>query len=551
MFQGHPKGLYVAFFSNMGERFGFYTMYAIFVLYIQSKFGINAGWIWGFFLAAVYIGPLLGGFIADRWLGYGRSIKVGLVVMFLGYIFLFIQGTGLPVIYGALGLIALGTGFFKGNLQALVGNMYDDPKYSPLRDSAFSIFYMGINIGAFFAPHAANGMVTWNMARNGFFYNAEVPALAHEFLRGNQAVHDKLAKLALEQGPQFTDLTTFSQHYIKSISESYNFAFGIAAIAMIISMIIFLLFRKHYAAADITETEKAKNKDRAAEVVNLTAEQTRARLMALGLVFITVIFFWMSFHQNGLTLTYFAHDFTTGMVSSFTYVFFSLKSFLPLILGIIGLMMLLSKGEKWSKIVGGTMLVIGPVISYLVYRGFGPRNPIQPQDFQQFNPLFIVLITPLLLALFAYLRKRGKEPSAPRKIGIGMMLGAMAFAILIIPSLGLSSPMSLGGPGNVSPSLVSPYWLIGSYFALTIAELFLSPMGISFVSKVAPPKYKGLMQGGWFAATAAGNLLVGIMGYFWTVVSLPVFFSILVVACLVSAAFIFSVIRRLEKASQA
>ena len=551
MFKGHPKGLFVAFFSNMGERFGFYTMYAIFVLYIQSKFGINAGWIWGFFLAAVYIGPLLGGFIADRWLGYGRSIRLGLVVMFFGYIFLFIPGTGLPVIYGALGLIALGTGFFKGNLQALVGNMYDDPKYSPLRDSAFSIFYMGINIGAFFAPHAANGMVTWNMGRNGFFYNAEIPALAHEFLQGHLAVHDKLAKLALEQGPQFADLTAFSQHYIKSIGESYNFAFGIAAIAMIISMIIFLLFRKHYATADITETEKAKSKDRATEVVNLTSEQTRARLMALGLVFITVIFFWMSFHQNGLTLTYFAHDFTAGQVSPFTYTFFSLKSFLPLILGIIGLMMLVSKGEKWTRILGGAMLVVGPVVSYLVFRTFGPENPIQPQDFQQFNPLFIVLITPVLLALFTYLRNRAKEPSAPRKIGIGMMLAAVAFAILIIPSLKLASPISLGGPGNVSPSLVSPYWLISSYFALTIAELFLSPMGISFVSKVAPPKYKGLMQGGWFAATAAGNLLVGIMGYFWTVVSLPVFFCILVVACLISAAFIFSVIKRLEKASQA
>ena len=246
MFKGHPKGLYVAFFSNMGERFGFYTMYAIFVLYIQAKFGIDPKWIWSFFLAAVYIGPLLGGFIADRWLGYGNSIKVGLVVMFLGYALLFYPGTKLPVVYTSLGLIALGTGFFKGNLQALVGNMYDDPKYSPLRDSAFMIFYMGINIGAFFAPHAATAMVNWNMARNGIFYDASIPALAHQFLHGNISVQGELSKLALAQGSQYIDLTAFSTHYIKTIGESYNFAFGLAALTMILSMIVFLVFKNRF-----------------------------------------------------------------------------------------------------------------------------------------------------------------------------------------------------------------------------------------------------------------------------------------------------------------
>jgi proton-dependent oligopeptide transporter, POT family len=551
MFKGHPKGLFVAFFSNMGERFGFYTMYAIFVLYIQAKFGIDPKWIWSIFLAAVYIGPLLGGYIADRWLGYGNSIKVGLVVMFLGYALLFYPGTKLPVVYTSLGFIALGTGFFKGNLQALVGNMYDDPKYSSLRDSAFMIFYMGINIGAFFAPHAATAMVNWNMARNGIFYDASIPALAHQFLHGNISVQGELSKLALAQGPHYNDLTAFSTHYIKTIGDSYNYAFGLAALTMILSMIVFLVFRKHYKAADITETEKAKNKDLASELVTLTKEQTRSRLSALGLVFITVVFFWMSFQQNGLTLTYFAHDFTVGSVSAITYIFFSLKSFLPLILAFIGLMMLVSKGEKWTRITGTVLLIAGPILSYLVYKGFGTHNAIQPHEFQQFNPLFIVLFTPVVLAIFSLLRKNGKEPSSPKKIGIGMLLAAVAFAIMIFPALGLQSPKSLGGPGQVSSTLVSPYWLISSYYVLTIAELFLSPIGISFVSRVAPPKYKGLMQGGWFAATAAGNLLVGVMGYFWTVVSLPVFFSILVGACLLSAAFIFTILKKLEKAAEA
>ena len=132
-----------------------------------------------------------------------------------------------------------------------------------------------------------------------------------------------------------------------------------------------------------------------------------------------------------------------------------------------------------------------------------------------------------------------------------MLIAAVAFAILIIPSLGLPSPKALGGSGYVSANLVSPYWLVGPYYVLTMAELFLSPIGISFVSKVAPPKYKGLMQGGWFAATAAGNLLVGVMGYFWTAVSLKAFFLILVGACLISAAFIFTVLKKLEKAAEA
>jgi POT family proton-dependent oligopeptide transporter len=185
------------------------------------------------------------------------------------------------------------------------------------------------------------------------------------------------------------------------------------------------------------------------------------------------------------------------------------------------------------------------------YSGYAETNPFTPQKFQHFNPFFIVALTPLVIGFFAYLNRIGKEPSTPRKIGFGMLITAVSFAILVLGSRGLPSPGALGGRVAPPDSLVSVYWLISTYFLLTIAELFLSPMGISFVSRVAPPKYKGLMQGGWFAATAIGNNLVGVVGYFWLRVPLWALWSILVVCCLLSAGFMFLVMKRLERAARA
>ncbi len=204
MFKGHPKGLFIAFFANMGERFGFYTMVSIFVLFMQAKYGLNAGQaalIYSIFVSCVYFLPLLGGFLADKVLGYGKTISVGMVVMFLGYALLTIptkMAAGFPLVIGALAVIALGTGFFKGNLQVLVGNLYDDPKYSSLRDRAFTIFYMGINIGAMFAPTASEKVVNWVLAGAHYSYDARIPALANDFIKGKLA--DASSFLALAQG---------------------------------------------------------------------------------------------------------------------------------------------------------------------------------------------------------------------------------------------------------------------------------------------------------------------------------------------------------------
>jgi POT family proton-dependent oligopeptide transporter len=554
MFKGHPKGLFVAFFANMGERFGFYTMYAIFVLYIQAKFGFDSDTssiIWSIFLFGVYFLPLVGGILADRVLGYGRTITIGVVVLFVGYALLFVPGTKLPVIITALATIAAGTGLFKGNLQALVGNLYDDPQYSKRRDSAFSIFYMGINVGAFFAPHAANAMNRWILSKAGFTYNQEIPALAHQFLGGDLSVEPRLRELALTQVPTLTDLTQFCHSYIDQLSESYNFGFGVAAISMVVSFLIFILFRRYYKHADVTASQKVKPADSKVQVAELTHSQTRQRIFALVMVFIVVIFFWMSFHQNGLSITWFARDYTQSLIGPWIYVFFDIKSVLCISAAIIGIVLLFTKGKSANKIIGAILVIAGLGLAYYFQTTFGPDNKILPQDFQQFNPLYIVIFTPVVLAVFAALARRGKEPSAPRKIAIGMLITAIAFLILMVASLGLESPKNLSGQGGISDALVSPFWLVGMYFVLTIAELFLSPMGISFVSKVAPPKYKGFMQGGWFAATSVGNLLVGVMGLFWKIIPLWAFWLILASCCMLSFLFIISILKRLEKASQA
>src|SRR5512143_965151 len=560
MFKGHPKGLFVAFFANMGERFGFYTMISIFVLFMQAKYGMSAaaaGSMYATFLVGVYAFPLLGGFLADRFLGYGRTISLGLVVMFIGYVLLAlptVMNTGFPLVVTALAVIALGTGLFKGNLQALVGSLYDDPKYAPMRDRAFNIFYMGINIGAMFAPSASMAVCNWIMKQSGLAYDARIPALANDFLKGKLADASSFLGIAQGQDPSVTlaTLGDFATRYVNQLSKSYHFGFGVACLSLIISMVIFWAFRKHYKMADLTERQKAKSEAHKSQVVELSREQTRERLIALGLVFFVVIFFWMAFHQSAVTLTYFARDYTVPSVNKATNLWFDLAGLLAVFLSALGLVFLVRKASsKLARLLGGLAFAGFGVLAYLRYSGYQATNPFQPQMFQHFNPFFIVVLTPIVVGLFGWLNRKGKEPSAPRKIGFGMLTTAAAYSILVVASIGLLSPKALGGLVAPAASQVSVYWLISTYFMLTVAELFLSPIGISFISKVAPPKYKGLMQGGWFAATAVGNSLVGVTSFFWERLPLAAVWGILVGACLLSAAFIFLVMKRLERAAAA
>jgi POT family proton-dependent oligopeptide transporter len=544
MFKGHPKGLYVAFFANMGERFGFYTMMAILVLFLQAKFGLaadKAGIIYSIFYFSIYALALLGGYIADRSQNYKGTIMTGQIVMFLGYLLVAIPGMGLTFTLVGLFTIAFGNGLFKGNLQALVGQMYDNPAYGKLRDSAYSVFYMGINIGAFFAPSAARGMRSWWLKTNGFSYDPDLPALCHRLTNGTLTDTSKLQELANNatlSGSPVTDLSTFAHNYVQVFSTGYNYAFGVAAAAMVVSLIIYLVFKKH-----LPDRKEMVKKD--ASIIQMPWAEEKKRLIALGLVFLVVIFFWMSFHQNGLTLTLFARDYTDKTVGPLTYIFFYLPAFLAVIGIIFGIMMVARKAVKlMTRAFGGILIIGAGTLLYYFYSTFTDANTIEPEIFQQFNPIMIVLLTPVVVGLFAILRKRDKEPSTPRKIGIGMVLAALGFTLMILTSVSLISPHDL--QGNPTPDRVSPYWLISTYLVLTVAELFLSPMGLSFVSKVAPPRFQGLMQGGWLAATAIGNALLFVGSSLYVRLELWQVWLVFVTCCLLSAAFIFSVMKRLE-----
>ena len=552
MFEGQPKGLYALALANTGERFGYYTMLAIFTLFLQAKFGYTAAetsTIFGSFLAAVYFMPLVGGILADKC-GYGKMVTTGIVVMFVGYLLLAIPTaanlTGKMMMFGSLFLIACGTGLFKGNLQVMVGNLYDSPEYSSKRDTAFSLFYMAINVGALFSPTAATKVTNYILGGAGFTYNAQIPSLAHQFLNGTITPEGNATLSSLQAAQGFTgDMSAFCSTYIEKLSEAYNYGFAVACISLILSMAIYVCCRSMFKHADYNSKQaKAVNNYNEPE---LTPAQTKERIVALLLVFAVVIFFWMAFHQNGLTMTFFARDYTTQSVTGLDRIGFDVWNLVLLIIVVYGAFSLFQSKTGRGKAIAGVAVLASLGILIWSYSSMDPTVEILPQIFQQFNPFFVVALTPVSLAVFGYLARRKKEPSAPRKIGIGMVIAACGFLILAIGSLGLPTPKEVEAAGINPDVLVSPNWLISTYLVLTFAELLLSPMGISFVSKVAPPKYKGMMMGGWFVATAIGNYLVAIIGYLWGGMQLWMVWSVLIVCCLLSALFIFSIMKKLEK----
>lgn len=562
MFNNQPKGLYALALANTGERFGYYTMLAIFTLFLQAKFGFSSAAtsnIFAGFLAFVYFLPILGGLLADKF-GYGKMVTTGIIVMFAGYICLAIptggDAFGMAAMFGALFLIALGTGLFKGNLQVMVGNLYDDPKYSDKRDTAFSLFYMAINIGALFAPTAASKITEHFMGKAGFKYQGDIPALCHEYLaKGQQMATDSLDSLtqfAQSQTAVFNgDLSVFAQKYIDELALSYHYGFAVACVSLVVSMLIYQVFKPTFKHADVN-TKQAAASGKKENVVELTPEQTKSRITALVLVFAVVIFFWMAFHQNGLTLTFFARDYTARTADGALGMGFNVINLVFVIALVYGLFSLFQSKVLKSRLISLGVVSLSAGILIYKYMSLDPSASIEvlPQMFQQFNPFFVVALTPVSLAVFGALAKRSKEPSAPRKIGIGMLIAALGFAVMAFFSMGLPTPNPDGATVIASSLLVSPSVLINTYFVLTFAELFLSPMGISFVSKVAPPKYKGLMMGLWFGATAIGNYLVSIIGMLWGHMELWALWSILIVLCLISALFIFMMMKRLENATK-
>lgn len=634
MFEGQPKGLFALALANTGERFGYYTMLAVFVLFLQENFGWSAGiagTYYSTFLMFVYFLPFVGGILADKF-GYGKMVKIGISIMFLGYVLLAVPlgngGAAVSAIIGALALISIGTGLFKGNLQVMVGELYASPEMAGKRDSAFSLFYMAINIGALFAPTAA------------------------------------------------VEIMKYAQSIGFNKADSYHFAFGVACISLIISILIYFATRstfRHVEGGHAPVPAQDNNAAVAAEP-ELSKEDTKARIVALCLVFAVVIFFWMAFHQNGLTLTYFAAEFTQQSATGISSMLFDVKNLVMVIIAIYASFAVVQSKTSKGRIIATAVTLLCAV--GIIYNGITTSNhtvDVSAPIFQQFNPCFVVGLTPVSVALFGWLASRKKEPTAPRKIAYGMIVAAIGFGIMIFGSTGitplenqvtekfnideqlkvqkeandkefkaftakveenfkqqkekieaevqnvqkqeeqskvaaLSTARELGQKAEIklnaslskiklealktqeiqklrnqadaqikayeatmqeknlaadteakvqkanveakieaSGMRVSPNWLILTYLILTFAELLLSPMGISFVSKVAPPKYKGMMMGGWFVATAIGNFLTVIPALLWCKVPLVVVWGVLATLCLLSFVFIFSQMKKLEK----
>lgn len=578
MFKNQPAGLYVLSLANTGERFGYYTMLAIFLFFLQAKFGFDATWtgqIFSIFLALVYFMPLVGGWLADKW-SFSKCVMSGIVIMFIGYALMTaptpVRSTpSMLILFAALLLISVGTGLFKGNLQVMVGDLYNNPKYSDRRDAAFSLFYMAINIGSMFAPAVAVALRNFALHKAGFLSTNSMAATVcnwcidtdsfskmptdHETIKNmtdfaiqnGMAEGGNLAEFLTGYLTNFMNecqiagesLLSFSMNYITAFSTGCSYAFGIACISLIISFLIYILGRKTFM-----NRNTADKSQQAAAVVNkepeLTPQQTKQRVVALLLVFAVVIFFWMVFHQNGQTLTEFAKSCTNPDAMGATRIGFNLWALVVLAGMVYALFAVFQSTSKVAKIISGVILAGLGCILWAIY----DTTPdvvtgIDPATYQQFNPFYVVALTPFSMAFFGWLASKGKEPSAPRKIGYGMLMAGLAYVVMVFGSLNL-----VGTNGDVSPN-----WLISTYLLLTLAELLLSPMGISFVSKVAPPKLKGSMMGGWFAATAVGNYLVSIPMLLWGKIPVWTVWMILIGLCLTSAIFIFSIMKKLEAAT--
>ncbi len=508
MFKNQPKGLIPAALSNMGERFGYYIMNAVLVLFLCSKFGLEeetSTLIYSFFYAGIYVLSLVGGFIADKTQNYKRTIIQGLMIMTFGYVVLAVPILSTPenktwlltLTCAALFLIAFGNGLFKGNLQAIVGQLYDNPKYAAQRDSGFQIFYVFINIGGVVAPFIAPMLRSWWLETNAMVYNADFPALCHQFLSVSdsmtqETMNNFYALMTQVGGPAAgatrEAVSAFCTQYLEVFNTGVHYSFIASVGAMLISLCIFVATKKglpNPSAKAKTETVSYSAAEKAA-----MAKEIKQRMYALFAVLGIVIFFWFSFHQNGTSMSLFARDFMD-------------------------------------------------------------TSSIAPEIWQAMNPCFVILLTPIVMAIFGSLSRKGKEISTPRKIAIGMGLAGIAYLFMTIFSLVMDYPSGTEFK-NLALSvregmMAGPWVLILYYFFMTVAELFISPLGLSFVSKVAPKHMQGLCQGLWLGATAVGNLLLWIGPLIYNATPIWVAWAVFMAVCLVSMGVMFGMVKWLER----
>ncbi|MEJ7626595.1 MAG: peptide MFS transporter [Ferruginibacter sp.] len=498
----HPRALPYLFFSEMWERFGYYLMIGIFLLYlknVEQGFAMTnkeASDLYGTFIALVFLTPFIGGLLADRYFGYKRSIIAGGLMMGLGYCLMAIHS--LPMLYISMTLVIVGNGFFKPNISTLLGNLYSTPQYETRKDEGYNIFYMGINVGAFICNFfSAAIIIIWGWkyafiaAGIGMFVGVVI------FMAGTK--HYKSADI---RKPMTKEDMSFSRILITILLPSViagvigwlipgnifqsdsNDAFIFACIPVI-----------YFYASLYFRAEKSEKRP----------------IAALLAIFAAVVMFWAVFKQNGTALTIWADTYTDREVSGpvgsvFSGVYLADKvAYKKDSVELYDAQFRLQKQD-------GKVLKEYNYPAY--YKNVAPEK--LPKDeggstlwstplSQSINPGWVILLTPLIVAFFAFLRNRNKEPSTPTKIAFGLLISAISVLIMVWAV----------NASNNGTEKASVWWLIVTYGIITIGELLLSPMGLSLVSKLSPVRITALMMGGWFLATSIGNKLSGVLATMW------------------------------------
>jgi proton-dependent oligopeptide transporter, POT family len=538
----HPKALYVLFFTEMWERFAYYLMVGILLLYtIDTKTGgkgfderVGAD-IVGSFIALVYLTPFIGGLIADRYLGYIKSIFLGGSIMAAGYLGLSLPGN--TAMFISLTLIIIGNGFFKPNISTLLGNIYNREDLKPLKDNAYNIFYMGINIGAFVCNFVAAYL------RNKYGWGWAFTAAGIGLIIGLIYLAANLKEVRIG------DVKKQAQKEDMSLAQIFGYVFLPAIIAAVVGWIVpsqifgqaimgskandaFIFACIPIIAFYISLWVKAKGQD-------------KKGIGSLLFIFVIAIAFWTIYNQNATGLTLWAEKHTDREASETTEkiagALFPMQTVTdtPRLVNQVDEHFVDVKDEK-----GNPVQAMGPDpyfnnVPKEQWPGGKNVKLTNTELFQSINPLFIVLLTLFFVPFFDYLRRKGKEPTTASKFAMAMFISGlsalvMVFAVMSVPS--------------IYTHKASPIWLWGTYFVFTISEIFLSPIGLSFVSKLAPARLTALMMGGWFLSTSIGGKVAGVMTGFWDdFTDKKMFFLILVIAAFVGGILIYSRLKSLNQ----
>jgi POT family proton-dependent oligopeptide transporter len=538
----HPRGLYVLFFTEMWERFGYYLMIGIFLLYLTDTVGHGgrgldtaaAISIVGTYVALIYLTPFIGGLMADRVLGYTKSIFLGGSLLALGYFLIALNGSD-AVMYTGLFSAIVGNGFFKPNISTLLGNIYNRPDLKPKKDIAYNIFYMGINIGAFFCNFVAAYLHNKYQDQNGWgiaFSAAGFGMVLGLIWFAFGLKHVKHADIIkpVQEGDM-----PISQIFIKVflpamiagvigwfipgniLGSDSNDAFIFACVPIII-----FYFSLWYKA---TGFEKK-------------------RISTLLILFGVSIIFWNIYNQNSTALTIWAQKYTDREAPKAIqpalkpFGFLETVNTKPTEVPVVD--------EQFRPQLDANGKVMTKEGTDLYFQNL-PKDKYPPEGqdlklfsteiYQSVNPFWIIVLTPIVVAFFAWRQRIGKTLSTPSKFAWGTLIAGLSSVVMIGACL----------VTNIYFNKVSSWWIVSSYGVFTISELFVSPVGLSLTSKVAPRRLTALMMGGWFITTSLGGKISGILAGFWDKFdNKAVFFAISAVAAIVACFLLLPLTKKLN-----